>query len=75
MLEKLFPYSLNIEFLDISKTTLKKLVKKLKNNKSNTDEIITGKAFWEVNLINFTRKTVSSAIYSCGYFEENLTRG
>ena len=26
-------------------------VKKLKNNKSNTDETITGKAFWEVNLI------------------------
>tara|TARA_B110001452_G_scaffold157073_1_gene130721 strand:- start:2458 stop:3282 length:825 start_codon:yes stop_codon:yes gene_type:complete len=49
-------------------------VSKLKLNKDAEDVPVIGESFFETKLNLIIPETVSSSIYTCGYFEEKLTR-
>lgn len=51
----------------------RKKVANLKQQNNNSKEVM-GKAFWGEDFNLYLPETVSSAIYTCAYFEENLTR-
>jgi FkbM family methyltransferase len=74
-LEKVVSMKLQYRVPRFFKNYRKRLkVSKLKQNKESKDVPVIGKSFFEANLNLILPETVSSLIYTCGCYEEKLTR-